>query len=392
MNTLFVDDNASARKLLSAQLASLGCEDAISCATGAEAVAAVEREQGGIGLVICDLQMPGMDGVEVLRHLARLGFRGRIAVVSSEDERMLHSALRLARAHGLNVVAALQKPISVDELLGVLTQRCQSNAPGRLPVPNRRDPAALAEGIRTGEIMNVYQPKVDLRTGRVTGVEALARWLHPAHGLLYPEEFVATAEEHGLIDALTRVVLRGALEHARRWRAAGLDLDVSVNVSMDNLTDLGFPEVVEQEARRCGVPLETITLEVTESRLMGDQRAPLEILTRLKLKRVRLSIDDFGTGHSSLAQLRDVPFDELKIDSGFVHGANHDPKLRAIFEGSCQMARNLRMKVVAQGVAQQGDWDLLARNGCDYAQGPFVAAPMPGGDVSGWIAEWQPAV
>jgi EAL domain-containing protein (putative c-di-GMP-specific phosphodiesterase class I) len=206
---------------------------------------------------------------------------------------------------------------------------------------------------------------------------------------VFPDQFIGTAEETGLIDDLTRTVLTNALHQACVWQAAGLHLQISVNVSMDNLGLLEFPDAVAEAAARAGIPSSNLELEVTESRLMKDPLASFDILTRLRLKRIGLSIDDFGTGHSSLAQLRDIPFDELKVDRGFVHGACRDSSIRAIFEASLGMARQLGMKTVAEGVEDQEDWDFLRTSGCNTAQGYFIARPMPAADLTGWMAAWE---
>jgi len=197
------------------------------------------------------------------------------------------------------------------------------------------------------------------------------------------------AEAHDLIDGLTRAVLVNALAQAKLWLDDGIVLQVAVNLSMDNLVSLDFLDLVVGLAAKAGVPPQMMELEVTESRLMEDLRTPLEILTRLRLKRFRLSIDDFGTGHSSLAQLRDLPFDELKIDQSFVHGAWNNEKLRAMFDSSLGLARQLGMEVVAEGVEDQADWDFVRKTGCEIAQGYFIARPMPAADLPGWIQSWQ---
>jgi EAL domain-containing protein (putative c-di-GMP-specific phosphodiesterase class I) len=215
------------------------------------------------------------------------------------------------------------------------------------------------------------------------------RWQHPQDGLVLPDQFIGTAEEHGLIDSLTRTVLTEALREARNWRTAGFDWHVSVNVSMDNLATLDFPEFIAREACVAGVPLTRLVLEVTESRLLKSLLTPLDILTRLRLKRIGLSIDDFGTGYSSLAQLRDLPFDELKVDRSFVHGAWRDASLRAIFEASLDMAHHLGLSIVAEGVEDEDDWNFLRRAGCDMAQGFLIARPMPAADLLNWMTEWN---
>lgn len=338
-------------------------------------------------MIVVDLQMPGMDGVEVLRHLAKLEFAGGVILLSAEDERVLHTAQKLASAHGLNVIAGFQKPVAPEALAAALLHPVL--AVRHRPDVNPLGPEALRLGIARGDLVNVYQPKVNVQSGRVSGVESLVRWQHPTLGLLSPDRFIPIAEEHGLIDAVTHLVLRGALDQSRRWRDAGLDLSVAVNVSMDNLADLGFPKLVQGQARALGVRPGSLILEVTESRLMKDPVAALDILTRLKLMRFMLSIDDFGTGYSSLSQLRDLPFDEIKIDRGFVHGASREPTLRGIFDASCHLAHDLRMTIVAEGVEDAEDWELLRRSKCDQAQGYFIARPMPGPQIPDWIAAWR---
>jgi EAL domain-containing protein (putative c-di-GMP-specific phosphodiesterase class I) len=179
------------------------------------------------------------------------------------------------------------------------------------------------------------------------------------------------------------------LQQTRLWLDSGINLQVAVNVSTDNLNALEFPDFVEAAAKETGVSLSSLVLEVTESRLMSDSVAPLDVLTRLRLRRVGLSIDDFGTGHSSLVQLRDLPFDELKIDRSFVRGACHDKSLKAIVEASVHMAQQLGMKTVAEGVEDLLDWNFLRECGCDVAQGYFIGRPMTPAELPGWIAEWE---
>jgi EAL domain-containing protein (putative c-di-GMP-specific phosphodiesterase class I) len=329
-----------------------------------------------------------MDGVEFVRHLVRIGYMGSLVLVSGEEDRILQTAERLARAHRLRVLGALHKPISQSQLQHVLGEKLQrAGAPGA--VRKIYDADELRRGVEAGELENHYQPKVALSSGALIGVETLVRWRHPNDGLVFPDQFIRTAEEHGIIEYLTRTVLTSALRQARLWNDAGLRLHVSVNVSMDNLAALEFPDFVVREADAAGVAVSNLVLEVTESRLMRDPLAALDILTRLRLKRIRLSIDDFGTGHSSLAQLRDIPFDELKVDRGFVHGAWRDDSLRAIVEASLSMAQKLGMTTVAEGIEDQADWDYLRDCGCDLAQGYFIAKPMGGPELTGWLANWD---
>jgi EAL domain-containing protein (putative c-di-GMP-specific phosphodiesterase class I) len=302
---------------------------------------------------------------------------------------MQQAAEKLARAHKISVLGHLHKPASpqgLAELIGKWT------GPS-LTVPRAKTRIYGADELRAaianGELVNFYQPKVLTATGRVMGAETLVRWHHPRDGIVFPDQFIGVAEAHGLINDLTRVVLTGAIAQSRIWQQSGLMLQVCVNLSMDNLVSLDFVDFVVGLAEKSGVPPQTMVLEVTETRLMDDLRTPLEILTRLRLKRFRLSIDDFGTGHSSLAQLRDLPFDELKIDQSFVHGACNSEKLWAMFDACLSLAKQLRLEVVAEGVEDQADWDFVRNRGCDIAQGYFIAKPMPGAELPEWITTWD---
>lgn len=389
MKILVIDDEPFVLKLMVQQLRQLGFGDVLSCDNAAEAMARLAGRGHGIDTVICDLRMPEIDGVEFVRHLAAIAYSGGLILTSGEDGRVLQAAETLASAQMLNVLGILHKPVDPQQLRTLIDGGVRRAARERPVAGAEYGPAELRRALQEREFQCHYQPKVALATGAVAGVEALARWHHPADGLVLPDRFIAAAEQHGLIDELTRIIITAAARQARRWLERGLSLAVAVNVSMDNLAALDFPDYVQDEMRKERLPPTGLILEITESRLMKDKVAPLDILTRLRLKHIGLSIDDFGTGHSSLSQLRDIPFDELKVDRGFVHGAWRNPLLRAIFEASLSMARQLRMKTVAEGVEDRADWDFLLASGCDYAQGYFIARPMPAEDLPGWMTEWE---
>ncbi|GIL05983.1 MAG: transcriptional regulator [Betaproteobacteria bacterium] len=390
VSVLVVDDDPFALKLFARQLALVGI-DAVHTCTGAEAaLAELGRPEADFDALICDLNMPGMDGVQFLRHLARMRYRGGLVLVSGEDERILQSVSRLARAHKLNLLGALRKPVALERLRHLLDSAPTIQRHSVLrPVRKTYDAAEIERAIFDGQLFNQYQPKVNLADAEVTGVEALVRWRHPEDGLVYPDQFIADAEAGGLIDALARAVLANGLADVRRWQDEGLALQLSVNVSMDNLVALDFPDRLVREAEAAGVAVDRLVLEVTESQAMRDPTALLDIATRLRLKRIGLSIDDFGTGYSSLAQLRELPFDELKLDRSFVHGAAQDASLRAILEANLGMAKQLGLRTVAEGVEDRDDWDCLRALGCDLAQGWFVARPMPANEVPNWLRAWR---
>jgi EAL domain-containing protein (putative c-di-GMP-specific phosphodiesterase class I)/CheY-like chemotaxis protein len=390
MKILLVDDDPVTLKVLSIQLRNLGSGQVeVVCRTGGRAALDVLEQDQDIGLVFCDLQMPEMDGVEFVRHLVRLEYAGGLVLVSGESSRTRQAVEQLAHAHGLRIVGTLGKPLATESLRRVLNAAVTA---GRPPDPVRSTPSYAPDdlelAIRQGQLRNHYQPKVDLATGKVVGLEALVRWQHPRDGLVMPDHFVPMSEQHGLVGALGVEVVREALRDLRRWLDAGHELDLAVNVPLGDVSSLDYPDVLVEQARVAGVPLHHLILEITESRLMDNPQVQLDVLTRLRLKQVKLSIDDFGTGYSSLAQLRDLPFDEMKIDRSFVHRASRTPSLRVMLESSIGMARELGLRTVAEGVEEREDWDLLRLAGCDMVQGYFVARPMPGHEVDGWLAEW----
>ena len=386
---MVLDDEPFMLKLLARMLTNLGFASVSTCDNGRGALALIDNIQSPTDLILLDINMPEMDGVEFVRHLVEHHYRGSLILVSGEDERILQSVEKLVRAHKITVLGHLHKPVT-PERLSRLIELCIPPPEGLINTAKKTyGRAELAAAIANGELVNYYQPKVTVATREVVGLETLVRWRHPTDGLVFPDQFVGMAEQCGLIDDLTRVVLSQALPQARAWQDAGLSLRLAVNLSMDNLVSLSFLDYVVDLTTRAGVAPQQLVLEVTESRLMQDRRVTLEILTRLRLKRFRLSIDDFGTGNSSLAQLRDIPFDELKIDQSFVHGAWDNDTQLAMVDASVGLARQLGMETVAEGVEDRADWNFLRQHHCDVAQGYFIARPMPAEDFPLWLADWE---
>jgi diguanylate cyclase (GGDEF)-like protein len=255
-------------------------------------------------------------------------------------------------------------------------------------VSGRADPLAivgdLRRGMSDGELGVLYQPKVDLLTGEVRGAEALVRWEHPLRGLVMPGSFVGHAEHTGLIRPLTLHVLDAALSQVGQWRSAGLDMTVAVNLSMRSLLDRALIEDVEALLSKWSVPAQALELELTESTIMADPQRALEILAALHGLGVGLSIDDFGTGYSSLGKLKQLPVDEIKIDRSFVVGMAKDHSDATIVRSTIDLARNLGLRVVAEGVEDRGVCEQLAALGCDLGQGYYFSRPLEGPALAEW--------
>ncbi len=384
---LLLDDEPFILKLHAHMLAELGFVSSRTFETGALALAGLDRGPAP-DLIFLDLSMPEMDGIQFIRHLVKRGYAGSLVLVSGEDERVLHTAKRLVQAHGIAVLGHVSKPVTPAQLAALLEvwERPSETLRGPEKIYAKDE---LLNAIRDREIVNYYQPKVSPMTGDIVGVESLARWQHPKDGLVLPGQFIGVAERHGLIEELTRTTFRGALNDNRALELGGFPLQVAINLSAQTLASVEFADFVIAEASRASVLPENIVLEVTETQVIRDLRAPLEVLARLHLLRFTLSIDDFGTGYSSLSQLRNIPFDELKIDQSFVHRASSNPTARAIFDASLGLARQLGMKAVAEGVENRADWDLVRDAGCDAAQGFFIARPMPADALPAWREAWR---
>ncbi len=339
-------------------------------------------------VVVLDLFMPERDGIELLRVMAELKAVAAIILISGYDKSVLSSAKKLAAEQGLFVAGTLTKPFRYDEialLLNNLVLLPQDNkaSPGRRKVDMVTE-ASLKYAIENHQLVLHYQPQVDLNNGRLTGVEALVRWQHPEHGLILPSHFIPLAEQRGLIDILTEVVLEKALKQTSDWLRQGLYLNVSINIPPVSFKNLDFPECLSKRIYAYGLQTEQVTLEVTETTLMQGLAKSLDILTRIRMKGLSLSIDDFGTGYSSMVQLYRIPFTELKIDLSFVKKATTEPEAKAIVKMIIMLGHELGMTLVAEGIEDKETYDMLLGMGCDRGQGYYMARPMPAENILPW--------
>jgi EAL domain-containing protein (putative c-di-GMP-specific phosphodiesterase class I)/CheY-like chemotaxis protein len=382
---LLVDDDAFVLAILREQLASIGWHQVLCASSGAGALEQFAAHQENIVLCFSDLSMPDMDGLVLLRHLAKQGYRAAICLLSGVSDEILHSAAGLVSAHGLDLLGVLSKPASTHALQDML-DKLQPRALGRpvVSVPELT-PQRLAVALQADEFVPWYQPKVDLRSGAVVGVEALARWPTVAGGMIGPGSFVPALEAAGLAEALFFSMARRVIADLGAWQRQGIFVKASINLSMDDALDLDLPERLLHLLDGTGVQASDLVIEVTESRLMVQRSLAMETLTRLSMMGFILSIDDFGTGYSSLVQLVDLPFKELKIDGSFVQRALAERKAEAVARISITIGVNLGMRVVAEGVETEAQMDFLRSCGGTIVQGYHLARPMPVAACTDWL-------
>ncbi len=331
-------------------------------------------------IIILDLKMPYVDGIELLRDLAAQDAKANILLASGVDEKIIEAGIRLGRERGLNMVGLLQKPIRLQDLKSILQNL--------LPKNQHITATTLENAIKEDQLRLHYQPRLDVHGWKIDGVEALVRWQHPELGLVPPMSFIPLAEKTGLISPLTDWVVSEAIRQDGDWHRNGMELGISINLSAANITDYDLPDRIEQMCVHEGIDPDCVTIELTESATMQDGLRLMDVFTRFRLKGFRLAIDDFGTGYSSLVQLQRLPFSELKIDKSFVMSMLTSEDSAVIVDTIIGMAHNLRMVAVAEGVEQAQVLEALAAKGCDYVQGYHIARPLMPEDVPTVVDVW----
>lgn len=376
--TIVVDDEPSIREFVKtvAEQAGFAVEMA---ADGRELLAMLSDRSPSV--IILDLNMSDTDGVQVMRELAARHLKSKIVIFSGSDVRVLETSSEIARQRGLTISAVLQKPVRKVELLNILRQ---INLESEL-----FSSTTLRSCLDENLITLHYQPKISLPSLEAVGCEALLRCQDPAGRAVPPETVIAVAEKAGMIDEVTEWVFRHAMEQRRHWSEQGLDLGIAVNLSARCSFNQDLPELFVDCCNKNNVPMEAVTIELTETAVMNDQLLAMETMVRLRLKGFDLSIDDFGAGYSSLLRLKQMPFTEMKVDKSFVT-ALHDSRDNAVIvKAIIQLARSLEMRCVVEGVEDQAALDFASGFGCDAAQGYFIARPMPATEIAGFIKSWQ---
>lgn len=393
LHFLVAEDQRVQRTLLVGILEALGAKSVYETADGREAMKIIEDIERPVDVVITDLDMPGVDGLELLRRVSEMG-RQRVSVIltTAMGAKLLASVGAMTKAYGLALLGVLEKPLTPGKLAPLI--KLHRVSPAHLPQLRMAERTftleEIVQGLEDSEFQPYYQPQIDVASGRVKGAEALARWLHPKYGVIGPASFIPVLEQAANLDDLTFLILKKTAAACRAWRERGLNLTVSVNLSLVSLTDTTLADRIAQAVQVEGLEPRHMVLEITETAAMTDVGPALENLARLRMRGFGLSIDDYGTGFSTLRQLMRVPFTELKIDQSFVTGCAESSLSRALVDSSVDMTRRLQIESVAEGVETQSDWNVLQSVGCDAAQGYFFAPPMKAQSFLDYCLSYRP--
>lgn len=384
---LVIDDDVAVGEIVCASARAMG----MSCEVTREPLTVVDLVTPDTGLILLDLMMPGMDGVEVLRLLGERQCRAGIVLMSGINIRVIETAKKLAKTLGLSVVGHLQKPFALPELKAVLGATAAEEMPEafiadpQVAIPDQE----LRNAFESGEFVLYYQPQISIATGEVTGVEALTRWNHPELGLVFPDRFISHIESLGLMDRFCWITADRGMADVKQFADPDGNVPrLALNVSVSSLRDLKFPDTFMDLARKHDFPAENVAIEITESGLIEFSLA-LDVLTRLRMRNIQLSIDDFGTGYSMMRQLQNVPAIELKIDKMFVQNMYSNHSDLVMVEKIIEMGHEMDMEVIAEGVETEDQFKLLREKGCDGVQGFLFSRALPPSELVGWLDSYR---
>jgi EAL domain-containing protein (putative c-di-GMP-specific phosphodiesterase class I)/FixJ family two-component response regulator len=387
---LLVDDCPIQRMVVLDQLREAGVSRLFEATDGEGALQQLRQLGTPPAIVVLDLNMPRMDGFETMRQLATFAQRPALVILSGSDASLLDSMSALAEELKLQYLGAVSKPLDMGRLQEAFA-RYQPDAPRRAAYAGAAQDEVLLElldvALQSEWIIAHYQPKIDLRTGEVVGLEALARWRRPDGSMISPAQFIGVAEREGRVDMLTLRMLDVVLADLVNWKDYGFTPSVSINVSSHSLSQRELCDEFIERVEISGIVAQQIIIEITESALASNTAIALSCIGRLRMRGFGLSIDDYGTGFSSLLQLSRMPFTELKIDRSFVNKAKDNPRQRTILGSAIDIGQRLNLHTVAEGIETIEDLAVVSQMGCSMGQGYLLAKPMDPSALLPWRAE-----
>ena len=384
LNVLVVDDSNVQRNHVMNMCLDQGVSNVVGAINGVDAIDKLSEEK--FDVVFIDLEMPIMDGVELSRKIAKNKLAQSVIILSSKDPSLISSIGTMAESDGLIVLGTFKKPMQINDLVNSLNRlKTHTNSNETHKIYNRLVIDDLINGIKEQRITLFYQPKLTCKGLLLKGVEALARWNHPKLGFVSPVEFITAAEEFGIISELTHYLFDIALKQKVQWRDHGINFHLAFNLSPLSLADNDLAEKISSQVALHNIEPKEIVLEVTENAICGEISTAIETLAKLRLKGFKLAIDDYGTGFANAQQLSRVPATELKLDRILVDNVATRPQQLAILKSTVNLAKDLGLTTVAEGVENFDDFKLLFQLNVDLIQGYYFAKPMPPEKLIHWL-------
>lgn len=386
---LVVDDSASMRDTLTQYVqASDYMVSAVNSGDQARDLLNTER----FDVIVLDMDMPGFDGFGFIQAISELDWDPAVILLSQQNTSSIQAARELALAYSVNVLSTLAKPIDREEVLAALSDVADTRRSTGKGTETILAESEFMRGLMTDGLSPVYQPKLDLKAGKVVGAEVFARWKSQSGGYLGAGAVIKVAREKGYMDVLAYRMLELAMQQQGRWRRQGQEVTLSVNVTSENLRKPDFAEVVSGLAEQFDIEPAMVRLEVAEQDLDVDGRVPLEVLASLHKGGFGLALDDFGAGFATLLRLKTIPFDELVIDRLFLSRAHEDERARLILEAAIDLSHKLGLKCTCEGVENEQQLAIVKELGADFAQGYLFGKPMSANEFLIWIEDFKDGV
>ena len=383
-DVLIVDDSHLHRELAVSLCLDLGVREVFQAEDGQAGIDFLHRRKPA--LVVLDLEMPRLDGVQVLQQMARENLQVPVIVASGKDYLLISSVEQMGRELGLKILGGLKKPLRAQDMAD-LVQRCWHPDAESLVEDDLMSDVEVRRALDNGEIIPYYQPKVSLQGGVLKGAEMLARWDHPQLGIVPPVRFIPVMESCGWITELTLLMLDYGLRQWQEWARRGFRIPLSVNLSALSLRGETLVPEIESRLKASHVPARYTIFEITETAVVENLAEAIGIAAHLRLSGFGLSIDDFGTGFSTLQQLTHFPFTELKIDQSLVTSVHEKPHLAAILNSIIDMAQRMQLSTVAEGIETDVDRRFMTNRGCIMGQGYYFAKPMDADHFGDWVKD-----
>lgn len=384
-DVMIVEDDPLARAVLQAYFASLDAKNIIEVENGEDALKALRSATAGVDLVVCDLKLPVMDGLQLLTHLSRLNFKGGVVIITGEHGSILNAAEEIAIAGNLKLIASLLKPLTkqkLDTAIGVEKFSLPQSAE-----VEEISPVRIERLLSDQSVLVHYQPIVDMQTGQVIGAEALARCLDPNRGVVPAKDIVPTAEQTGLSDELLNLMTLKVLGQLNIWRSQGLAISAGINVSAHQFLAEDFPDRVSATVKEFALDPSDVSIEVPEQGISQNLGNAMISIARLRLRGFGIAIDDCGTGSISFDRLKRLPATELKIDRTYVSAALTDEFAASRLREIIDIARTTNVQLVAKGIETQEEWDLMSACGIHAGQGYFIGQPMSTNEFEHWFIQ-----